>query len=282
SSVSSNRGTSSIKVYFNAETDLDRAAVEVQNRVSTVVNELPQEVIKDGVTVEKEVEGLLLYINIMSEDTSLDEKFIYNFADLNVLQELRRVDGVGFAEIMSTKDYSMRIWLKPDRMTAYKISTDELIQAIQQQNIEAAPGRVGESSGKDPQMLQYVLRYPGKFYDAKQYENLVLRADAGDGSILRLKDVADVEFGSLNYGRISKTDGKPAASVMIIQSPGSNARDVINNIKARMVELKGSSFPPGMDYKITYDVSRFLDASIQEVLVTLVEAFILVFLVVFI
>ena len=114
SSVSSNRGTSSIKVYFNAETDLDRAAVEVQNRVSTVVNELPQEVIKDGVTVEKEVEGLLLYINVMSEDTSLDEKFIYNFADLNVLQELRRVDGVGFAEIMSTKDYSMRIWLKPD------------------------------------------------------------------------------------------------------------------------------------------------------------------------
>jgi multidrug efflux pump subunit AcrB len=219
SSVSSNRGTASIKVYFDAETDPDKAAVEVQNRVSTVVNELPEDVVKAGVTVEKQVEGLLLYINVMSEDTSLDEKFIYNFADLNVLQELRRVDGVGFAEIMSTKDYSMRIWLKPDRMTAYKISTDELVEAIQKQNIEAAPGLIGISSGKDSQMLQYVLRYTGKFFETKQYENLVLRADYEDGSILRLKDVADVEFGSLNYGRISKTDGKPAASVMVIQRP---------------------------------------------------------------
>ncbi|WP_143961359.1 efflux RND transporter permease subunit [Litoribacter populi] len=281
-SVSSNRGTGSLKVYFDAETDPDKAAVEVQNRVSTVVNELPEEVVKAGVTVEKEVEGLLMYINVMSDDPELDEQFIYNFADLNVLQELRRVDGVGFAEIMSTKDYSMRIWLKPDRMTAYKISTDELIAAIREQNVEAAPGQVGVSSGRDPQMLQYVLRYTGKFFEPKQYENLIIRADLGDGSLLRLKDVADVEFGSLTYSRISKTDGKPAASVMIIQRPGSNAREVIKNVKTKMATLKDSSFPPGMDYKITYDVSKFLDASMKEVLVTLVEAFILVFLVVFI
>ncbi|WP_373495131.1 efflux RND transporter permease subunit, partial [Aquiflexum sp.] len=281
-STSSNKGTGSIKIYFDAATDPDRAAVEVQNRVTTVVNELPEEVIQAGVTVEKEVEGLLLYINVMSEDPLLDEKFIYNFADLNILQELRRVEGVGFAEIMSTKDYSMRIWLKPDRMTSYRLSTEELIASIQEQNIEAAPGQVGVSSGRDAQMLQYVLRYPGKFFEPAQYENLVIRSDMEEGSILRLKDVAEIEFGSLNYGRISKTDGKPAASVMIIQRPGSNARDVIEKVKERMTELKVSAFPPGMDYKITYDVSRFLDASLKEVLITLLEAFLLVFLVVFI
>ncbi|WP_162054249.1 efflux RND transporter permease subunit [Pontibacter pamirensis] len=281
SSVSSNRGTASIKVYFEAGKDPDLAAVEVQNRVTTVVSDLPEEVIKAGVTVEKEVEGLLLYINVMSDDPELDEKFIYNFADLNILQELRRVDGVGFAEIMSTKDYSMRVWLKPDRMIAYKVSTDEVIEAIQNQNIEAAPGQLGISSGKDAQMLQYVLRYTGKFFEPDQYQKLVIRANE-DGSVLRLGDVADIELGNLNYGRISKTDGQPAASLMIIQRPGSNARDVINRVKERMTELKASSFPPGMEYKITYDVSRFLDASIENVLVTLLEAFILVFIVVFI
>ncbi|QCR22555.1 efflux RND transporter permease subunit [Pontibacter sp. SGAir0037] len=281
SSVSSNRGTAGIKVYFEAGVDPDQAAVEVQNRVTTVVSNLPEEVIKAGVTTEKEVEGLLLYINVMSEDTELDEKFIYNFADLNILQELRRVDGVGFAEIMSTKDYSMRIWLKPDRMTAYKVSTDEVTEAIQNQNVEAAPGQVGESSGKTPQMLQYVLRYTGKFFDTDQYEKLVIRANE-DGSVLRLKDVADIELGNLNYGRISKTDGRPAASIMIVQRPGSNARDVVQRVKERMSEIKAQSFPPGMDYKVTYDVSRFLDASIENVLHTLLEAFILVFIVVFI
>ncbi|WP_035804498.1 efflux RND transporter permease subunit [Lunatimonas lonarensis] len=280
-SVSSNRGTSIIKVYFEAGTDPDLAAVEIQNRISTVVNELPEEVVKAGVTVEKQVEGLLMYLNVYSEDTSLDEAFIYNFTDLNVLQELRRVDGVGLAEIMSTKDYSMRIWLKPDRMTAYRVATDEVVEAIRAQNIEAAPGQIGISSGRESQMLQYVLRYTGKFFEPKQYENLVIRANP-DGSILRLSDVAEVEFGSLNYGRISKTDGRPAASIMIIQRPGSNASEVIANVKKRIAEIKHDTFPTGMDYKISYDVSRFLDASMQEVLKTLIEAFILVFIVVFI
>lgn len=280
-SVSSNRGTVIIKVYFEAGTDPDLAAVEIQNRISTVVNELPEEAIKAGVTVEKQVEGLLMYINVASEDPSLDEAFIYNFTDLNVLQELRRVDGVGLAEIMSTKDYSMRIWLKPDRMTAYKVSADDVVAAIRSQNVEAAPGQLGISSGKDMQMLQYVLKYTGKFSEPKQYENLVIRANS-DGSILRLKDIADIEFGNLNYGRIAKLDGRPAASVMVIQRPGSNASEVIANVKKKVEEIKNNTFPAGMDYKISYDVSRFLDASIQEVLVTLVEAFILVFIVVFI
>ncbi|MEO3404753.1 efflux RND transporter permease subunit [Mucilaginibacter sp. CAU 1740] len=281
STVCSNDGLTVIQIYFNVGVDPDQAAVNVQNRVATIIDEMPEEVIKAGVTTEKEVNSMLMYLNIMSQDTSMDEKFIYNFTDINVLQELKRIEGVGRAEIMGAKEYSMRVWLKPDRMMAYKVSTDEVIDAIRAQNVEAAPGKTGQSSDKSPQALQYVLRYSGKFFEPKQYENIVIRAE-GDGSVLRLKEIADVEFGSLTYSMVSNTDGKPSASIMIKQRPGSNARDVINNIKTRMAELKESSFPSGMTFNVNYDVSRFLDASIHEVLRTLVEAFILVFIVVYI
>ncbi|HEX6226864.1 MAG TPA: efflux RND transporter permease subunit [Chryseolinea sp.] len=281
SSVSSNNGTVAIDVVFAVGTDPDLAAVSVQNRVATILDELPQDVIKNGVITEKEVNSLLMYVNIVSTDPNLDEKFIYNFADINVLQELKRIDGVGYSEIVSEKDYSMRVWLKPDRMTSYEISTDEVVDAIQAQNLEAAPGKAGESSNKEPQALQYVLLYTGKFNTPEQYENLVLRADP-DGSVLRLKDVADVEFSAMNFGRISKNNGTPAASILINQRPGSNAREVIEKIKLRMEELKATSFPSGMTYNYSYDVSRFLDASIHEVVKTLFEAIILVALVVFV
>lgn len=281
SSVSSNDGITVIQVFFQVGTDPDQAAVNVQNRVATIIDELPEEVIKAGVTTEKEVNSMLLYLNVMSEDTTLDEQFIYNFADINVLQELKRIDGVGRAEIMGAKEYAMRVWLKPDRMLAYNVSADEVIQAIRKQNIEAAPGKTGESSDRDPNMLQYVLRYTGKFFEPEQYQQIVLRAGQ-DGSVLHLKDIADVEFGSLTYSMVSKTDGKPSASIMLKQRPGSNARDVINNVKAKMEEMKQSSFPPGMTFNFNYDVSRFLDASIHEVVRTLFEAFLLVFIVVFI
>lgn len=280
-SVSGNDGTTLVQVVFKVGTDPDLAAMSVQNRVTTVLDELPQEVIKAGVSTEKEVNSMLLYLNIFSDDPTVDEKFIYNFADINVLAELKRIDGVGFADIMGSREYSMRVWLKPDRMTAYGVSPDEVIKAIQEQNVEAAPGKAGESADRAPQMLQYVLRYSGKFFDPKQYENLVLRAET-DGSILRLKEVADVEFGSLSYEELSKTDGRPSASIMLKQRPGSNAQEVINNVKARMAELKKTNFSPGMTYNFAYDVSRFLDASIHEVVRTLIEAFVLVFLVVFI
>jgi hydrophobic/amphiphilic exporter-1 (mainly G- bacteria), HAE1 family len=280
SSVSSNNGITLIQVFFNVGTDPDQAAVNVQNRVATIIDELPEEVIKAGVTTEKEVNSMLLYLNVMSEDSTLNEQFIYNFADINVLQELKRIDGVGFAEIMGAKEYAMRVWLKPDRMLAYNLSADEVIAGIRKQNIEAAPGKTGEAADNDPQVLQYVLRYTGKFYDPVQYENIILRANP-DGSVLMLKDVADVSFGALSYGMVSKTDGKPSASIMLKQRPGSNAQEVIANVKKRMAELKTSSFPPGMSYNFNYDVSRFLDASIHEVLRTLVEAFILVFIVVY-
>lgn len=280
STVTSNNGTTIIQVYFKVGTDPDIAAVNVQNRVTTVLDELPEEVIKAGVTTEKEVNSMLMYLNVMSADTAHDEMFIYNFADINVIKELKRIEGVGFAEIMGARDYAMRVWLKPDRLHAYQISTEEVIAAMRAQNVEAAPGKTGESSGKKKQPLQYVLRYTGKFIEPGQYGNIVLRANK-DGSVLKLKDIADVEFGSLDYDMTSMTDGRPSASIMIKQRPGSNAQDVIADIKTRMAELKESSFPPGMTYNISYDVSRFLDASISEVLTTLVEAFILVFLVVF-
>ncbi len=279
-SISGNDGTTLITVFFNVGTDPDLAAVNVQNRVTTVLDELPEEVIKAGVVTEKEVNSMLLYLNIISDDPTVDEKFIYNFADINVLAELKRIDGVGFAAIMGNRDYSMRVWLKPDRMTAYEVSADDVVAAIRRQNVEAAPGKAGESADRAPQTLQYVLRYTGKFFEPKQYENLVLRTNA-DGSLLRLKDVATVEFGSVEYGVLSKTDGRPSAAIMLKQRPGSNASDVIANVKARMAELKESSFPPGMTYNYAYDVSRFLDASIEAVIHTLVEAFILVFIIVF-
>jgi len=280
SSVCSNNGITLIQIFFESGTDPDLATVNVQNRVTSVLDELPEEVIKAGVITEKEVNSMLMYLNITSRDTLQDEKFVYNFADINVLHELKRINGVGFVEIMGARDYAMRIWLKPDRMTSYEISAQDIIDAIQEQNIEAAPGSTGISSDKKPQLLQYVLRYTGKFNSEAEYENIVIKS-APRGSLLRLKDVAEVEFGSLDYDMISATDGQPSASIMIKQRPGSNAREVIQNIKLRMEELKVSAFPPGMEYSIAYDVSRFLDTSIDEVIRTLIEAFILVSLVVF-
>jgi HAE1 family hydrophobic/amphiphilic exporter-1 len=280
-STSGNDGTSIIQIYFQVGIDPDIAAVNVQNRVSTALDELPQEVLKAGVLTEKEVNSMLMYLNIVSSDTAADEKFIYNFADINVIAELKRIDGVGFAEIMGQRKYSMRIWLKPDRMTNYEVSADDIIQALRNQNVEAAPGKIGESSGKDAQSLQYVLRYTGKYTSKEQYENVVIKSNV-NGKMLRLKDVADVEFGSLGFDILSKENGKPSAAIIMKQRPGSNASKVISNVKKRMAELKGSSFPPGMDYSISYDVSKFLDASIHEVIKTLLEAFILVALVVFI
>lgn len=280
STVTSNDGLTLIQVFFEVGTDPDVAAVNVQNRVTTVLDELPEEVIRAGVTTEKEVNSMLMYLNITSTDESQDEEFIYNFTDINILQELKRIDGVGRAEIMGQKEYSMRVWLDPQRMLAYNISANEVVEALQKQNVSAAPGKVGETSGKTISQLQYVIKYTGKFFTPEQYENITIRANE-EGTILKLKDIASIEFGAMNYGMVSKTDGRPSASIMMKQRPGSNASEVIDNVKAKMAELKESSFPPGMEYNLAYDVSRFLDASISAVLTTLIEAFILVGIVVF-
>lgn len=281
SSVSGNDGVSVIQIIFKAGTDPEVAAVNVQNRVASVLDELPEEAIKSGVIVEKVQNSMLLYVNILSKDPALDEKFLYNFTDINVLRELKRIEGVGFADIMGSREYAMRVWLKPDKLLMYNISPSEVIATLRAQNVEAAPGKIGESSGREGQAQQYILKYTGKHNSQEAYENIVLSAKA-DGEIVRLKDVAEVVFDSQDYDVLSKENGQPSAAIMLKQRPGSNAKEVISNIKNTMAEIKANSFPPGMDYSLSYDVSEFLDASIHEVIKTLVEAFLLVALVVFI
>ncbi|MDD2760389.1 MAG: efflux RND transporter permease subunit [Methylomonas sp.] len=281
SSVAGNDGSGLISIVFKPGTDPDVAAVNVQNRVSSAIDELPAEATKAGVIVEKVQNAMLLYINILSADTTVDEKFLFNFADINVLKELKRIEGVGFAEILGSREYAMRVWLKPDKLLMYNISANEIVEKLRLQNVEAAPGKIGESSGKEAQSLQYVLKYTGKYNTREGYENIVL-SSGQNGEIIRLKDVADIEFDSKDYNVLSKENGRPSAAILLKQRPGSNAKEVIANIKKTMAEIKANTFPPGMDYTVSYDVSKFLDASIHEVLKTLFEAFVLVALVVFI
>ena len=275
-----NDGEATIQVVFNLGTDPNQASLNVQNRVASVINKLPPLVVREGVKITKEESNMLMYVNLYSNDPNTDQKFLFNFADINVLSELKRVDGVGFADILGNREYAMRIWLKPDRMLAYKISADEVMEALSAQSLEASPGKTGESSGKRSQSFEYVLKYSGRFNTKEQYQNVILRSNP-NGEILRLKDVADIEFGSAMYDIYSNLNGKPSAAIVLKQSYGSNASQVIKDVKAKLKEIKANSFPKGMDYEISYDVSKFLDASIEKVLHTLVEAFILVGLVVF-
>jgi HAE1 family hydrophobic/amphiphilic exporter-1 len=275
-----NDGEATIQVIFNLGTDPNQASVNIQNRVASVVNKLPPLVVREGVKVTREESNMLMYINLYSKDPHMDQKFLFNFADINVLSELKRVDGVGVADILGNREYAMRVWLKPDRMLAYKISAEEVLKALNEQSLEASPGKTGESSGKRSQAFEYVLKYPGRFTTKAEYGNIILRSST-DGEILRLKDVAEVEFGSSMYDIYSNLNGRSSAAITVKQSYGSNASQVIKDIKAKMEEMKASSFPKGMDYEISYDVSKFLDASIDKVIHTLVEAFILVGLVVF-
>ncbi|MFN8284201.1 MAG: efflux RND transporter permease subunit [Chitinophagales bacterium] len=275
-----NDGEASIQIVFNLGTDPNVAALNVQNRVASVVNKLPPLVVREGVKISREESNMLMYVNLYSKDPKADQKFLFNYADINLLAELKRVNGVGFADILGNREYAMRIWLKPDKMLAYNISADEVMEALSSQSLEASPGKTGESSGKRSQSFEYVIKYTGRFTTKEQYENVILRSNP-DGELLRLKDVADIEFGSSMYDIYSNLNGRPSAALVLKQSYGSNASQVIEDVKAKLAELK-KSFPKGMDYEISYDVSTFLDASIEKVIHTLIEAFILVGLVVFI
>lgn len=275
-----NDGEASIQVVFELGTDPNIAAVNVQNRISSVINKLPPLVVREGVKITREESNMLMYINLYSDDPSFNQDFLFNFADLNLLSELKRVDGVGFADVLGNREYSMRVWLKPDRMLAYKISADDVMKALSEQSLEASPGRLGESSGKQAQTFEYVLKYSGRYSSKAEYENIVIKASP-NGELLHLKDIADIEFGSTFYDIYSTLNGKPSAAIVVKQSYGSNAREVIENIKKKLEEIQKSSFPKGMHYEISYDVSKFLDASIEKVIHTLVEAFLLVSFVVF-
>lgn len=270
----------SIEVIFEPGTDPTLAAVRVKSRVDQVMTNLPPLVQREGVIISPLQPSMLMYLNLYSGDNSVDEKFLFNYANTHILPELQRIKGMGFAQAIGSRAFAIRVWLNPDRMRAYNVSADEVLKAIDEQSVLARPGRVGLSSGKTAQSQEYVFTYKGWFNTPEQYENIVIKATP-DGEILRLRDVAKVEVGSEFVDIYSNKDGHPSASLVLKQNPGSNASKVIEDVKARLQEMR-KDFPPGIDYEINYDVSRFVDASIDKVLHTLFEAFLLVTLVVFI
>ncbi len=272
-------GEATIQIVFEPGTDPNAAVVNVKTRVDQVMNNLPPLVQREGVIISPIQPSMLMYVNLYSTDKHADEKFLYNYANVHILPELQRISGMGRAQILGSRQYAMRIWLKPDRMRAYNISTEEVMEAINEQSVIGRPGRLGQASGKTPQSLEYVLTYKGRFNQPEEYGNIIVRANA-EGEILKLKDIATVELGSEFFDIYSNKDGYPAASIVLKQNFGSNASKVIDGVKEKLKELE-PDFPPGMSYEINYDVSKFVTASIDKVVHTLVEAFVLVALVVF-
>ncbi len=274
-------GEATIQVVFDLGTDPDQAIINVKTRIDQVMSQLPKLVQLEGVILMRVMPSMLMYVNVFSTAEDADEKFLYNLANVNILPEIMRIPGIGQARILGSRQFAMRIWLNPDRMRAYSISAQEVQDAISEQSIIGTPGRLGQATGKTAQSLEYVLVYEGRFNKPDQYEDIVLRATP-DGHILHLKDVAEVELGSEFFDIYSNLDGHPSAAIVLKQTLGSNAQEVIANVKAKLEELKKTTFPPGTDYAISYDVSRFVDASIEQVTHTLAEAFVLVALVVFV
>lgn len=273
-------GEATVQIVFEPGVDPNAAVVNVKTRVDQIMNNLPPLVQREGVVITPIQPSMLMYVNLYSKDKDADEKFLYNYASVHILPELQRISGMGRAQILGSRQYAMRVWLKPDRMTAYNISTEEVMEAMNEQSVIGRPGRLGQSSGKTAQSLEYVLTYKGRFNKPEEYENIIVRANP-DGESVRLKDVAEVELGSEFFDIYSNKDGFPAASIVLKQNIGSNASDVIDQVKEKLEEMK-KDFPEGMEYEINYDVSKFVDASIEKVIHTLGEAFILVALVVFI
>ena len=274
-----NDGEGEINIVFKLGTDPNVDAINVQNRVSAATNKLPPAVVREGVKISREEPNILMYINLYSDDPKVDQNFLFNYADINISPELARVDGVGDLDILGTRSFAMRVWLKPDKLTAYGLSATDVTDALQQQSIEASPGKLGESSGKHAQSFEYVLKYPGRYTTPEEYSNIVVKSTP-DGQFIRLKDVADVSLGSEVYDIYSTLNGHPSAAITLKQAYGSNARQVIQNVKKTMAHLQ-KDMPKGMHYELSYDISRFLDASIEKVIHTLFEAFILVGFVVF-
>jgi len=273
-------GEAVIQVIFDLNVDPNIAMVNVKTRIDQVINRLPKLVQLEGVIVERVQPSMLMYINLYSKDKNADQKFLFNYANVNVIPEVQRVYGIAQAKILGSRQYAMRIWLNPDRMRAYKVSIDEVMDAIAKQSVIGRPGRIGQSTGIAAQSKEYVLIYQGRYNKPEQYEDIIIRANS-EGEMLRLKDVAKVDLSSEFYDIYSDKDSYPSASIVLKQNYGSNASKVIEDVKEKLQELK-KSFPEGMDYEINYDVSRFVDASIEKVLHTLGEAFVLVALVVFV
>lgn len=273
-------GEANIQIVFNLGTDPDQALVQVNTRIQQVLNRLPVLVQREGVIVNRIMNSMLMYVNLYSTDKNSDMKFLFNFAGVNMIPELQRINGIGQARILGSRQYAMRVWLNPERMRAYSVSAEEVMEALGSQSVIGSPGRIGRADSKRAEALEYVLTYKGRFNKPEEYKDVIIRANP-NGELLRLKDVANVELGSEYYDIYSNLNGYPSAAIMLKQTYGSNASEVIKNVKAKLDEIKASSFPPGMDYEISYDVSNFLNASTENVIHTLRDAFILVALVVF-
>ena len=280
-STAASSGEANIQIVFNLGEDPNQALVNVQNRIEQMKMRLPPLVQLEGIVVQRLLPSMLMYVNLYSKNKSdADMKFIFNYAYINMLPELQRINGIGQAKILGSRQYAMRVWLNPDRMRAYNVSSDEVMKALDEQSVIGSPGRLGRADSKRSESIEYVLTYQGRYNTPEQYENVIIKANP-NGEVLHLKDIAKVELGSEYYDIYSNKDEYPSAAIMLNQTYGSNAVEVIARVKEKLEEMK-KTFPPGMDYEISYNVSNFLNASIDEVIHTLRDAFILVALVVFI
>lgn len=273
-------GEATIRVIFEPGTDPNQAVVSVKTRVDQVMNALPDLVQREGVIILPLMPSMLMYVNLYSDTKSIDQKYLFNYAYTKLIPEIQRITGVANASLLGNRTYAMRVWLKPDRMRAYNISSEEVVAAIKGQSLIARPGRLGISSGKTAQSTEYVLNYIGRYTEPEQYENIIIKS-SGFGEMVKLKDVATVELGSEFYNIYTNLDGKPSASIVLKQTPSSNGREVIKKVKEKISELS-KLFPDGIHVQYSYDVSKFLDASIEQVVDTIRDAFILVTLVVFV
>jgi HAE1 family hydrophobic/amphiphilic exporter-1 len=273
-------GEATMRIIFEPGTDPNDAVIRVKTRVDQVMPLLPELVQREGVIITPIQPSMLMYVNLYSTTKSMDEKFLYNYATVNMIREIQRIKGVARAQILGSRRYAMRVWLNPERMRAYKISVEDVMTSISEQSIIGRPGRIGQSSGIAAQSLEYVLTYKGRFNKPEEYESIIIRANA-EGESIHLRDIATVELGSEFFDIYSNFNGNASSAIVLKQNYGSNASDVIEEVKTALEEMK-KSFPPGLDYRISYDVSQFLDASIEQVIDTLRDAFILVALVVFI
>ncbi|MCC6542371.1 MAG: efflux RND transporter permease subunit [Flavobacteriales bacterium] len=273
-------GEATIRIIFEPGTDPNMAVVRVKTRVDQVMPNLPPLVQREGVIITPVQPSMLMYVNLYGDGKDADELFLYNYAFTQLIPEIQRIPGVAQAQILGTRVYAMRVWLKPDRMRAYSVSAEEAMEAMREQSLIARPGRLGQSSGIDAQALEYVLVYKGQYNTPEEYENIIVRANE-EGERIRLGDIAEVTLGSEFFDIYSTMDGKPAASIVLKQTMGSNASEVIAEVKEKLKELS-VMMPPSIKYRVSYDVSTFLDASTEQVMHTLRDAFILVALVVFI
>ena len=280
SSNSSSSGAYSLTITFAVGTDIDMATVQVQNRVSIAQSSLPEPVVVQGVTVQKQSSNIVMFLTMTSQDSVYNSLYLTNYAKLNLVDQLTRVPGVGAVNVMGAGDYSMRIWLDPEAMRIRNISPQQVYQSIQSQNVEVSAGYIGQPIGQDNNnAFQYTLNVQGRLKSPEQFGNIIIRCEQ-DGAMLRLKDIARIDLGSASYSVVSRLNGKPTAAIAIYQQPGSNSLDVSKGVKAKMEEL-AESFPSGVAYNVTLDTTDVIHASIDEVMVTFFETTLLVILVIF-